>query len=95
MVFASSYLTNIHHTPCFRNAILYGIASGVILGAIRIAFHGKEIDFNWITHSLQYCSANNKGVPYLCCYVLLCQHCILGRMSISTSYRKKKYKSKY
>ncbi|QSL66823.1 hypothetical protein MERGE_001210 [Pneumocystis wakefieldiae] len=39
MVFASSYLTNIHHTPCFRNAILYGIASGVILGAIRIAFH--------------------------------------------------------
>ncbi|EMR08796.1 hypothetical protein PNEG_02966 [Pneumocystis murina B123] len=39
MLFSASDIANIHHIPCFRNAILYGIASGVILGTIRIIFH--------------------------------------------------------
>lgn len=39
MFFNISEIFNIHYIPCFRNAILYGITSGIILGALRIVFH--------------------------------------------------------
>ncbi|KAG4305767.1 hypothetical protein PORY_000677 [Pneumocystis oryctolagi] len=38
-----SDILNIHHIPCLRNAILYGIASGVIISALRIILQAPII----------------------------------------------------
>ncbi|CCJ31358.1 unnamed protein product [Pneumocystis jirovecii] len=38
-----SDILNVHRIPCFQNAILYGIASGVAMSTIRIIFQAPII----------------------------------------------------
>ncbi|KAG5518337.1 hypothetical protein PMAC_003134 [Pneumocystis sp. 'macacae'] len=43
MFFNISEIFNVHRIPCFQNAILYGIASGIAMSTIRIIFQAPII----------------------------------------------------